>query len=692
MSDGVRFVKQWSFFGLAISLLLLVVGAANGLLLRSQQATAPSHAPESEITHANAHVDALQLSLTAADAFATRSLDETMASQEAVLTDLARAYGDESNPTFAHSFLSASDVTYSQYVQNQHYGKSDQAAKVFFRLGQARFLQGDGLSAIDSLNQSIASPSTSRDPKLRSRVQNMRGCVFASLGNWDSAIVDFQESFTSLVGQPNCRQLAAVALRNLCFATQAQGQDGKDYLQKAIEFLSPWSESTSLTIEHEMLVDFRAELYLLLQMKGDRDQAQRVLGQVRDDLDSLLVKSQNLAKREAHRYRYEDGLRRIEAYTATISPAGQEDAGQEDAGQEDAGQENAGPSVADRHPMLQWRPLVDLRSELVASDSLLRGTMVAEFEPQASFAIAWCSFDWTEQLVTNIAKHLCARANLIIIADNANSQTRAKRALTAAGVDLSRVDFRVLETEVPWFRDSGPIVSTTPGGQAIWFDSLLTRRNTDFRPICDSLPERIVDDGTTLISRTPLRVEGGMIISNGQGLTITSEAMLRKNQDYGFSSDAITRELQRICGAKRLVVVKSLQDEPTAHVDMFLTFVDPVTVVVGQYTDPDDPNTAVLDEVARQLSKMDHEGQRLRVHRVPMPKKQGDNHFRTYTNVVFANGVLLVPSYAGQESLESEVRDIYQKLLPNWEIVFIDCSRIIELDGALHCLTANLGS
>ncbi|MDV6031930.1 MAG: hypothetical protein F9B45_17935 [Phycisphaera sp. RhM] len=670
-------MKQWSFFGLAISSLLLVIGAANGLLLRSQQASPPSHATESEIPHANAsadaHVDALQLSLTAADAFAKRSLDETMASQEAVLTELARAYGDESNPTFTHSFLSASDVTYSQYVQNQHYGKSDQAAKVFFRLGQARFLQGDGLSAIESLNQSIASPSTSRDPKLRSRVQNMRGCVFATLGNWDSAIVDFQESFTSLTGQPNCRQLAAVALRNLCFAKQAQGLDGKDYLQKAIEFLSPWSESTSLTIEHEMLVDFRAELYLLLQMNGDRDQAQRVLGQIHTDLNSLLVKSQNLAKREAHRYRYEDALRRIEACTGLIA------------------QGDAGPSVADRHPMLQWRPLVDLRSELVASDSLFHGTMVAEFEPQASFAIAWCSFDWTEQLVTNIAKHLCARANLIIIADNANSQTRAQRAFTAAGVDLSRVDFRVLETEVPWFRDSGPIVSTAPGGQAIWFDSLLTRRNTDFRPICDSLPERIVDDGTTLISRTPLRVEGGMIISNGQGLTITSEAMLRKNQDYGFSFDAITRELQRICGAKKLVVIKSLEDEPTAHVDMFLTFVDPVTVVVGRYADPDDPNAAILDEVARQLSEMDHQGQRLRVHRVPMPKR-GDNHFRTYTNVVFANGVLLVPSYAGHESLESEVRDIYQKLLPNWEIVFIDCSRIIELDGALHCLTANLGS
>ncbi|WP_145218807.1 agmatine deiminase family protein [Planctomycetes bacterium TBK1r] len=285
------------------------------MLLRSQQASTPSHAPESEIPHANAsadaHVDALQLSLTAADAFARRSLDETMASQEAVLTELARAYGEESNPTFAHSFLSASDVTYSQYVQNQHYGKSDQAAKVFFRLGQ--------------------------------------------------------------------------------------------------------------------------------------------------------------------------------------------------------------------------------------------------------------------------------------------------------------------------------------------------------------------------------------------GLTITSEAILHKNQDYGFSSDAITRELQRICGAKKLVVVKSLADEPTAHVDMFLTFVDPVTVVVGQYSDPDDPNAAVLDEVARQLSEMDHQGQRLHVHRVPMPKR-GDNHFRTYTNVVFANGVLLVPSYAGHESLESEVRDTYQQLLPNWDIVFIDCSRIIELDGALHCLTANLGS
>ncbi|WP_147867782.1 agmatine deiminase family protein [Stieleria maiorica] len=642
---------------------------------RSAQSDNSIQATASEKTDADAHVKALELSLTAADAFARQSLEETMASQEAVLTDLARAYGNESDPTFAQTFLSTSGETYSQYVQNQHYGKSDQVANVLFRLGQTRFLQGDGMQAIDALNRSIAAPSIASDPRLRSRALNMRGCVQATLGDWEHGTADFQESFTSLVGQPGSRRLAAIALRNLCYATQAQGIDGKEYLYKAIEFLAPWSESKSLTVEHEMLVDFRAELCLLLVIDGEHESAQRVCDQIQGDLQSLLAKTQNLAKRQAHRYRYEDALLQIRACTGAIAAEAVHD---------------DQPEVSHRRPVPQWRPLVDLRSELVSSDRLLRGTMVGEFERQSSFAVAWCSFDWTERIVTSIAKHLSARADLVIVADNPDSLKRAGRSLTAAGVDLNRVDFRMLETEVPWFRDCGPIVSVAPGGRTIWFDSQLTRRNTDFRPICDSLPERIVDFAGTLVGRTPLRVEGGMLASNGRGLTITSEAMLQKNAEYGFSPQAIRDELMRITGAKELVVVPTLENEPTSHVDMFLTFVDPVTVVVGQYSDADDPNAAVLDEVARQLSEFNDDGQRLRVHRVPMSPRT-DDHFRTYTNVVFGNGVLLVPSYAGHERLEADVRQIYQTLLPDWEIVFIDCTRLIELDGALHCLVTNLG-
>ncbi|WP_182866996.1 agmatine deiminase family protein [Rhodopirellula sp. JC639] len=642
---------------------------------RSDQSENSIPATASEKTDTDAHVEALELSLTAADAFARRSLEEVMASQEAVLTDLARAYGNESDPTFAQTFLSTSGETYSQYVENQHYRKSDQVANVLFRLGQTRFLQGDGAQAIDALNRSIAAPSIARDPKLRSRVLNMRGCVHVSLGDWERGTADFQESFTSLVGQSDSRRLAAIALRNLCYATQAGGIDGKDYLRKAIEFLSPWSESKSLTIEHEMLVDFRAELCLLLLVDGDHALAQRVSDQIQIDLESLLAKTQNLAKRQAHRYRYEDALLQIRACTGAIAAKAVHD---------------DQPEVSDGRPALQWRPLVDLRSELVAADRLLHGTMAGEFERQASFALAWCSFDWTERIVTRIAKHLCEHADLVIVADNPDSLKRAGRSLAEAGVDLNRVDFRMLETEVPWFRDCGPIASRSPSGQSIWFDSQLTRRNTDFRPICDSLPERIVNLATTLISRTPLRVEGGMLASNGRGLTITSQAMLQKNAEYGFSAQAITDELKRITGATELVVVPSLESEPTAHVDMFLTFVAPDTVVVGQYSDAGDPNADVLDEVAKQLAEVVHDGQRLRVHRVPMPPRT-DDHFRTYTNVVFGNGTLLVPSYTGHERLEAEVRQTYQTLLPDWEIAFIDCTRVIELDGALHCLVANLG-
>jgi hypothetical protein len=61
--------------------------------------------------------------------------------------------------------------------------------------------------------------------------------------------------------------------------------------------------------------------------------------------------------------------------------------------------------------------------------------------------------------------------------------------------------------------------------------------------------------------------------------------------------------------------------------------------------------------------------------------------------VVFANGVLLVPTYSECDAdVEREALELYRGLLPDWRVAGINCDSIIGMGGALHCVVLNIPS
>jgi agmatine deiminase len=134
--------------------------------------------------------------------------------------------------------------------------------------------------------------------------------------------------------------------------------------------------------------------------------------------------------------------------------------------------------------------------------------------------------------------------------------------------------------------------------------------------------------------------------------------------------------------------LEPLEHEPTGHVDVFACFTGPDTIVVGQYAAAVDPaNAGVLDRNAAILSKVGDGAARLRVVRMAMPGA-GDGVCRSYTNAVFANGVVLVPSFGSADAkADQEALDTYRRLLPGRKVVGIDANRIVRREGALRCIT-----
>ena len=117
------------------------------------------------------------------------------------------------------------------------------------------------------------------------------------------------------------------------------------------------------------------------------------------------------------------------------------------------------------------------------------------------------------------------------------------------------------------------------------------------------------------------------------------------------------------------------------------------TIVVGRFEPSVDPeNQAQLDRVAKEMAVLQTLEGPLRVERIPMPDHD-DGVWRTYTNIVFANDVQLVPVYPDYcPDLDQAALATYHRLLPDMRVVGIDCSRLIKMNGALRCITMNVPS
>ena len=551
-------------------------------------------------------------------------------------------------------------------------------------LARLLILKGNRNTAQELLEKSIELATTIQDQATIAKAKNTLGCLVAADGDYRSAYAAFKDCSTILEGVEGLENVRAIAMRNMGLVERALGGDGITSVRKAVSLLERAPETASWGLTNELLQDLRMTLCEMNWSLGKIDEAAELARQTQDDLTFKLIQADLPMEIDKHALARNRGV--------TAQHFVQRNLGELrkllDAERTDSRSERVLGKTVSRW---QWNTLFDLATELVSVHLPVSGTMVAEFEPQAGLVVAWSTLDFNHSVVIEIAKATYDRTQLVVVVDLEESLDEARSALESAGVPLNRIRFGISDCEAPWFRDDGPIVSRSSTGDMIWFDSRLTRDDRMGRTVLDALPTTLRRNWKTRVADIPIHVEGGMLLSNGKGLTIGAATIAAVNHQYGFSDDTIARELRRITGAKNWQFVDTLIGERTEHVDLFLTFVSPTTVVVGDYDNPKDPNTALLDEIAMQLGEVVLGDQPLKVVRMPMPRSE-EPYFPSYTNVVFANGILLVPSYDGEpKEAELKVKQIYESLLPDWEVRFINCSRLKRTGGALHCLVSNLG-
>ena len=313
----------------------------------------------------------------------------------------------------------------------------------------------------------------------------------------------------------------------------------------------------------------------------------------------------------------------------------------------------------------------------------------AEFERQQALLLA-CHELLSEvpELFAEIVRETAGYVTVVALVSDMEEYRLARAILARYRVRGNHVRYITCPHNTMWSRDYGPFVVRHRDGTSAVIDA-----EYDFnRGNDDLVPSQLARRLQLPLVQVAMRIEGGNLLGNGRGLYIATEELLHVNSERGLTEAAAAEVLRGCFGATELVMLEPLVGEMTGHVDMFATFTSPHTVVVGSIDSQADPeNAAILDRNAAKLADVRTPRGPLNVVRIPMGPHD-DGVWRSYTNVIYANGLLLMPIYPGVDQAgQRQAMQTYARLLPGWRIVGLDVRALSELGGALHCISMNLG-
>ncbi len=322
---------------------------------------------------------------------------------------------------------------------------------------------------------------------------------------------------------------------------------------------------------------------------------------------------------------------------------------------------------------------------------------MAEWEEIQALQITWTAQLPILRQIVDFAQDECL---VYIICSDSNS---VKTYLTNGGVPLINLRFLITPFNSIWCRDYGPW--SVYSGNIDTLRIIDWKYNRTTRPLDDATPIFIanymgVPIHQTLIAPNDLVNTGGNFMADGHGTGFASKLILTENgagNPYGVSVKTeaqINAIMNSYMGINRYIKMDVLPYDQIHHIDMHMKLLDEETILMGQYPNgvADGPQIELnLQYVLNNFQTCF--GKTYKVVRIPMPPHNGNyppaGNYRTYTNSVFVNKTVIVPTYEYQ--YDTTALRIYREALPGYNIVGIDCNAIIPSLGAIHCIAKEIG-
>jgi len=329
---------------------------------------------------------------------------------------------------------------------------------------------------------------------------------------------------------------------------------------------------------------------------------------------------------------------------------------------------------------------------------------MAEWEELESIVISWAltSIPDLNTLYIEIVKNAKKDSDVIIVCRNPSF---VKSLLVSEGVDIDdSIKFVERDLETIWIRDFGPNSCYLNDVDSLvlidWIYNRPDRPEDDFSSeiISDSLDLPLY---VTLEKPYDLVHTGGNYMTDGKGMGFSSNLVLEENGPNGafgcteHTEEGVDSIMNAFHGIDRFVKFDSLDYDVIHHLDMHMKLLNEETLVVGRYPEgvADGPQINANIEFLLSNFKTSY-GNPFKIIRIDMPPQDGlfpDNggHYRTYTNALIVNKSILVPTY--EQIYDEPALQQWREMMPGYTIVGINSNIIIPANGAIHCITKEIG-
>ncbi|HTO36573.1 MAG TPA: agmatine deiminase family protein, partial [Flavobacterium sp.] len=338
-------------------------------------------------------------------------------------------------------------------------------------------------------------------------------------------------------------------------------------------------------------------------------------------------------------------------------------------------------------------------SDGIASAPSLPVRTAAEWEEVEYLVLGWTpAYQNIQRQIVQAAVQEC---KVLIATQNSTS---VQNYLVSNGIDMTNVEFVNAPTNSIWIRDyAGNTVYTNDVGERALVDWIYNRP----RPLDDVLPTAhanyldipiyITNTGTNDLVNT-----GGNFMSDGLGNAFASKLILMENQAGNTYNVTPKTEVQideimhTYMGIDSYIKMDVLPYDGIHHIDMHMKLLDEETILVSQYPQgvADGPQIqANINYVTSNF--LTPFGNEYDIHWIPAPPSTGGLYpnnggaYRTFTNSVFINKTVLVPTY--RPEVDEAALALYQELLPGYNIVGVNAEALIGSSGAIHCITHTIG-
>ncbi len=249
-----------------------------------------------------------------------------------------------------------------------------------------------------------------------------------------------------------------------------------------------------------------------------------------------------------------------------------------------------------------------------------------------------------------------------------------------------------------WCRDHGAIFVQRADGGLQLADWTFNAWGGKFPPwnLDNAIPSRMADSLKLPRLHSPFILEGGAIEGNGEGLLLTTEAvLLNPNRNPERTRQEVEQELTRLLGTRSVFWLgQGIEgDDTDGHIDDMVRFVCPDAVVSITEEDAHSPHYRHLAENNERLQDLrTPSGHRVEVIPLPMPRPLRAHDWRleqlpaSYANFLICNGIVITPTF-DQPREDDRALGILRECFSGRHVVGFDARRLVLEGGAIHCIT-----